>query len=210
MCRAQWPRQTPACAGWEFVKRRREPARPGLGSVWAGDLASERAESPSHTDPDSLRDPCLIFLLQDRRKAPLGFSDQCPSVVHSVRLVTPPPAARCISVESRHSRRLPVRAAFVSLPSGCPSPPGCLSSAPCTRFADEPIFCSHGIAGTSTTALRSEGSRSVALKREIGFLCPVIATPAELMSIEPWRKTPSLRKFARSVTSTRRRPGILK
>ena len=60
---------------------------PGRGSVWAGDLASERAESPSHTDPDSLRDPCLIFLLQDRRKAPLGFSDQCPSVVHSVRLV---------------------------------------------------------------------------------------------------------------------------
>jgi len=83
----QWPRQTPACAGWEFVKRRREPARPGRGSVWAGDLARERAESPSHTDPDSLRDPCLIFLLQDRRKAPLGFSDQCPSVVHSVRLV---------------------------------------------------------------------------------------------------------------------------
>ena len=76
------------------MKRRREPARPGLGSVWAGDLASERAESPSHTDPDSLRDPCLIFLLQDRRKAPLGFSDQCPSVVRSVRLVTPPPAAR--------------------------------------------------------------------------------------------------------------------
>ena len=145
------------------------------GSVWAGDLASKRAESPSHTDPDSLRDPCLIFLLQDRRKAPLGFSDQCPSVVRSVRLVTPPPAARCISVESRHSRRLPVRAAFVSLPSGCPSPPGCLSSAPCTRFADEPIFCSHGIAGTSTTALRSGGLRNVALKSF--FSVPLLQLP---------------------------------
>ena len=84
-------------------------------------------------------------------------------------------------------RSVSISGSFCSFgyPASGGSPPGCLSSAPCTRFADEPIFCSHGIAGTSTTALRSEGSRSVALKREIGFLCPVIATPAELMSIEP-------------------------
>jgi hypothetical protein len=48
--------------GLEICEEKAGTGRPVRRSVWAGDLACELAESHAHTDPESLRDPRLLFL----------------------------------------------------------------------------------------------------------------------------------------------------